>query len=186
MRILAILFLIPCIALHAPPARCQSINTDTKVKEVKIPVGTSVDVELASFVTSETLETGDVMTFRAVTPVKIDGVTVIAPGAMCTAVVVKARKRRRWGRSGQLTFSMRDIIAVDDQRIPLQFGRAVKGEGKGVEVASGIVATGVLLWPIAPVALLWGLKKGKDAFIPTGKRFEVLTKSEVVVRVATE
>src|SRR5262245_10983211 len=133
MRILTILFLIASLALHVPPVACQSNSTSAKITEVKIPSGTRIDVELAFWFSSETLEKGDVITFRAVMPVKIDGLTVVASGAICTAVVVKAKKRRRWGRSGEITFNMRDIVAVDDQRIPLQFGRAVKGEGKKAE-----------------------------------------------------
>ena len=186
MRRLALFLLTACLTFQVPPVACQSNNTDSKFKEVKIPAGTAVDVELVYYVSSDSIQKGDVISFRAVEPVKIDGTTVVHARALCTAVVVKAKRRRRWGRSGEITFRMRDIIAVDDQRIPLEFGRAVQGEGKKAEVASGIAATGVLLWPIAPVALLWGLKKGEDAFIPAGKRFEVITKAEVIVRVPVE
>jgi hypothetical protein len=186
MRRLSILFLIASLSLHGYPAVGQSNSADSTVRTVKIPAGTTIDVELADSISSADIEKGDVITFRAAAPVKVDGIVVAAEGARCTAVVVKASKRRRWGRSGELTFSMRDIIAVDDQRIPLQFSRGVKGEGKGVEVASAITTTGLLLWPIAPVALLWGLKRGEHAFIPAGKRFEVLTKEEVVVKVVEQ
>ncbi len=142
-----------------------------------------VEVELVTFVSSESTEKGDRLTFRALDAVKIDGVTVIQPGARCTAVVVKAKRRRHWGRGGQLAFTMRDIVAVDEQRIPLKFMREVTGDGRVIEVASAIAATGVLLWPIAPVSLLWGLKKGEDVVIPAGKRFEVLTSDDVTVKV---
>jgi hypothetical protein len=152
--------------------------------EVKIPAGTSVEIETAFDISSAYVEEGDAISFRAVGPVKVNGVTVIAPGALATALIVKAKKRGHWGRSGHLAWSMRDIVAVDGQRIPLRFEREAAGEGKGGEVATKTVVTGALLWPIAPVALLWGFKKGKDAVIPAGKRFVTFVSTDAVVRVA--
>lgn len=155
-----------------------------KVTEVKVPKGTPVEVETAYEVSSANAEEGDAISFRVVSPVKVDGVTVIAAGALATGLIEKAKRRGHWGRAGQLGWSMRDTVAVDEQRVPLQFGRATQGEGKGGEVATKTVVTGVLLWPIAPVALLWGFKKGKNAVIPVGKRVEAFTSADLVVRAA--
>src|SRR5262245_45699187 len=121
MRRLTTLLLFPSLALHVYPAEVQlksADSYDSKARPIKIPAGPGIDVELADSISSADTEKGDVITFRAAAPVKVDGIVVVAEGARCTAVVAKANKRRRWGRSGELTFSMRDIIAVDDQRIP--------------------------------------------------------------------
>jgi hypothetical protein len=159
-------------------------ETRPKVTEVKVPKGTPVEIETAYEVSSANAEEGDAISFRVVSPVKVDGVTVIAAGALATGLIEKAKRRGHWGRPGQLGWSMRDTVAVDGQRVPLQFGRATRGEGKGGEVATKTVVTGVLLWPIAPVALLWGFKKGKNAIIPVGKRVEAFTSADLVVRAA--
>ena len=180
MRTILPIILILLLVVHVYPAHGQSSSE----RLIKIPTGTQIEVELVHLITSESTEKGDLLTFRSLDAVKIDGVVVIEPGARCTAVVVKAKRRRHWGRGGQLAFTMRDIVAVDEQRVPLQFMREVTGDGRVAEVASAIAATGVLLWPIAPLSLLWGLKKGEDVVIPVGKRFVVTTRSDVMVRVS--
>jgi hypothetical protein len=189
---LSVLLILTLVAPASPQEGGRPSVTDaqagdtgprSKVAEVKVPKGTPVEIETAYEVSSATAEEGDAISFRVVSPVKVDGVTVIAAGALATGLIVKAKKRGHWGRAGQLGWSMRDTVAVDDQRVPLQFGRVTEGEGKGGEVATKTVVTGVLLWPIAPVALLWGFKKGKHAVVPLGKRVEAFTSADVVVRV---
>jgi hypothetical protein len=165
-----------------PNGTCGQLNS----VEVKIPAGTSVEIEAAYDISSAYVEEGDAISFRAVGPVKVDGVTVIAPSALATALVVRAKQRGHWGRSGRLAWSMRDIVAVDGQRIALRFEREAAGEGKRGEVATKTLVTGALLWPvfpIAPVALLWGFKKGKHAVIPAGKRFVTFVNTDAVVSV---
>ena len=164
----------------------NGMSGQLKSVEVKIPAGTSVEIETAFDISSAYVEEGDAISFRAVGPMKVDGVTVIAPSALATALVVKAKKRGHWGRSGHLAWSMRDIVALDGQRISLRFEREAVGEGKAGEVATKTVVTGGLLlplWPIAPVALLWGFKKGRDAVIPAGKRFVTFVSTDAVVSV---
>lgn len=171
----------------ATGSRANGTSGQLKSVEVKIPTGTSVEIETAFDISSAYVEEGDAISFRAVGPVKVNGLTVIAPSALATALIVKAKKRGHWGRSGKLAWSMRDIVAVDGQRIPLRFEREAAGEGKGGEVATKTVVTGGLLlplWPIAPVALLWGFKKGRDAVIPAGKRFVTFVSTDAVVSVA--
>jgi hypothetical protein len=53
------------------------------------------------------------------------------------------------------------------------------GDSKGAKVATQMVLTAALLPLIAPVALLHGFKRGENAILPAGKRFEVLTLGEV-------
>ena len=76
------------------------------------------------------------------------------------------------------------MTAVDGTRIPLasSAGRVV-GDSKGAKVATQMILTGALLPLIAPVALLHGFKRGENAFVPAGKRFEVSVGSDATVAV---
>lgn len=47
-------------------------------------------------------------------------------------------------------------------------------------MATGVIVTGVLFWPAAP---LWGFKKGKDAKVPAGQRFDVTVHGNAIVQV---
>jgi hypothetical protein len=44
-----------------------------------------------------------------------------------------------------------------------------------------MIITGALMPLIAPVALLHGFKRGKDAYIPAGKRYSIFVEGNVPV-----
>jgi hypothetical protein len=129
----------------------------TQLMQVTIPDGTPLEIECAYTVSSADVEEGSAVSFAVVHPIVIDGVTVIARGARATARVTKAKKGGSWGRAGQLAWTMQDVVAVDASRVPLEFNKSTKGVSKGGTVATGVIVTGVLFWPAAP---LWGFKKG--------------------------
>lgn len=157
----------------------QLRDVPLQLTQVTIPDGTPLEVECAYTVSSGEVEEGSAVSFSVVHPVVINGVTVIARGARATARVTKAKKGGSWGRAGQLAWAMQDVVAVDGSRIPLEFSKSTKGDSKGGTVATGVIVTGVLFWPAAP---LWGFKKGKDAKVPAGQRFEVVVHGNAAVQ----
>ena len=157
-------------------------ETAPVLSAITIPDGTPLEIEVAYTVSSGDVEEGTPISFNVVQPLKINGNTVIARGARATARVTKAKKGASWGRAGQLAFAMQDVVAVDGSRVPLQFGKSTKGDSKGGTVATGMVVTGLIFLPAAP---LWGFKKGKDAKIPAGRRFDVIIHGDTLVNVKT-
>jgi hypothetical protein len=171
--------LAPAAVIAAAP-RQDAATPQQAVPEIKVPAGTKIEVEAAHTVSSKDLKDGDAITFLTILPLIIDGKTVIEKGAIVTARVTKAKKGGSWGRAGQLAFTMQDVVAVDNSRIPLEFAQAGKGDSKGGTVATGAIVTGLIFLPAAP---LWGFKKGKNAVIPQGKRLEVMIHADVTVKV---
>ena len=159
-----------------------SSDNSAVLTEISIPDGTPLEVESTFNVSSGEVEEGSPVSFTVVHPVKINGITVVASGARATARVTKAKKGGSWGRAGTLAWEMRDVVAVDGSRIPLEFAKRTKGDSKGGTVTTAVIVTGVLFWPAAP---LWGFKKGKDAKVPAGSRFEVAVHGNAVVKVRT-
>jgi hypothetical protein len=149
--------------------------------KAKIPNGTSVEVEAPFTVTSQEVRKGDVISFRVVNPVIVDGITIIAPGATATARVVKASRGGHFGRAGRLAWTMQDVTAVDGTRIPLEAGGRLVGDSKAAKVATKMILTGALLTFAAPVVLLYGFKRGDNAILPAGKRFEVFVHGDAEV-----
>ena len=164
----------------------------TPIRDVKLPAGTPIDIESAYTVSSLDLRPNDYLSFRVLIPIKVDGVTVIEKGALVTGRVVEAKRGRHWGKAGRLSWTMVDVVSTDGTRIPLQTqkdlsgGRTgIKGTSHGGEVATKTVVLGALmapLFPIAPLALMSGFKRGEDAILPQGKRFVVFVQAETLVK----
>jgi hypothetical protein len=155
-------------------------DASSVLNEITVPEGTPLEVESTFNVSSGEVQEGSAVSFTVVHPVKINGITVISAGARATARVTKAKKGGSWGRAGTLVWEMKDVVAVDGSKVPLEFANRTKGDSKGGTVATAVIVTGVLFWPAAP---FWGFKKGKDAKVPAGSRFEVAVHGNAVVKV---
>ena len=161
-------------------------------RELKLPAGTPIDIEATYTVRSIDFRPGDYLSFRVLVPVMIDGVTLIDKGSLVTGRVVEAKRGGHWGKAGRLSWTIQDVVAIDGTRVPLQAqkdlptGRnGIKGTSHGGEVATKTVLMGVLLapvFPIAPLALMSGFKRGEDAVLPQGKRFVVYVQTDTVVK----
>lgn len=145
-----------------------------KPAPVQVPDGTPIDIEAPYTINSMDFKPNDKISFRVVNPVKINDVTVIEQGATATARIDKAKRGGHWGKAGLFVFTMQSVTTTDGSQIPLRAASVrLRGDSKGATVATQMIITGALLPLIAPVALLHGFKRGKDAFIPAGKRYSV-------------
>ena len=141
---------------------------------LQIPDGTLIDIEAPYTLNSMDFKPNDKISFRVVNPVKINGVTVIEQGAVATGKIDKAKRGGHFGKAGLFIWTMQTVTGVDGTQIPLRVAPTrVRGDSKAAKVATQMILTGALLPLIAPVALLHGFKRGKDAFIPAGKRYSV-------------
>jgi hypothetical protein len=173
-------------------AAASSAPAPSQPRELKLPAGTPLDIESTYTVSSVDFRPGDYLSFRVLVPVMIDGVTLIERGSLVTGRVVEAKRGGHWGKAGRLSWTIQDVVATDGTRVPLQAqkdlpaGRnGIKGTSHGGEVATKTVLMGVLLapvFPIAPLALMSGFKRGEDAVLPQGKRFVVFVQTETVVK----
>ena len=150
---------------------------------VSVPVGTIVEMETAYTINSQLTRRGDAVTFRVVNPVVVDGQIIIEKGATATALVTKAERGGHWGRAGRIAWTMKEVTAADGSRLPLQFNGRMVGDSKGAKVATQMVVMGALMWPIAPVVLFHGFKRGENAIVPEGKRFDATVFAAATVNV---
>jgi hypothetical protein len=166
-----------CGATPAPPA-----PRPARV-QVRVPAGTPVELETAYTINSQLVRAGDAVSFRVVNPVVVNGQVVVEKGATATALVTKAERGGHFGRAGRLAWMMKEVTAADGSRIPLQFSGRTVGDSKGAKVATSMVLTGAVFWFMPPVALLHGFKRGENAVVPEGKRFEAAVFGETTVNV---
>ena len=191
-------FFLVTFILH-PLLRCpnvaaqelqQSQSSDTVVPAVgkpavrQIPDGTPIDIEAPYTFRSIDFKPNDKISFRVVNPIKIDGVTLIEQGAIATGRIDRAKRGGHWGKAGLFVWTMQTVTAVDGSQVPVRaVSVRLRGDSKGAKVATQMIITGALMPFIAPVALLHGFKRGKDAFIPAGKRYSVFVEGHASVKV---
>ncbi|MET0647840.1 MAG: hypothetical protein ABW208_14585 [Pyrinomonadaceae bacterium] len=150
---------------------------------VLVPAGTPVELETAYTINSQLVRAGDDVSFRVVNPVIVNGQVVIEKGAAATAVVTKAERGGHFGRAGRLAWLVKEVTAANGTRIPVQFSGRTVGDSKGGQVATRMVLTGAVFWFAPPVALLHGFKRGKNAIVPEGKRFDAAVSGAATVNV---
>ena len=156
------------VAAETPPP------TQEAKPVIQIPDGTQIDIEAPYTLNSMDFKPKDTISFRVVNPIKVNGVTMIEQGAVATGTIDKAKRGGHFGKAGLFVWTMQTVTAVDGSQIPLRVAPTrVRGDSKAAKVATQMIITGALLPLIAPVALLHGFKRGKDAFIPAGKRYSV-------------
>jgi hypothetical protein len=200
----------------AEPAAEQSIQQSqssapdssavTPTSEFKIPEGTPIEVEVAYTVNSLDMNPGEQISFRVLVPIVIDGVTLIEKEALVTARIIQAKRGGHWGKAGKLSWSMEDVIAVDNSRVPLAPESAsrnealwslenksskgnenaknlgsVKGTSRSGEVAARAIVSGVFF---PPLGLLHGFKRGENAILREGRRFVVSVGRNTTVKFA--
>jgi hypothetical protein len=175
---------------------------------VKVPAGTPIEVEAAYTVSSLDMRPGELVSFRVLVPIIIDGVTAIEKDALVTARVTLSKRGGHWGKSGRLIWAMEDVVAADNTRILLdpvthsrdealwklenkskdaksgnsQTGQGgIKGTSHKKEVVTRTVIAAAIFPPLAPLALIHGFKRGENAVLPEGKRFMVAVRNEATV-----
>lgn len=146
----------------------------TSESGLQIPDGTPIEIESPYTLRSIDFKPNDKISFRVVNPIMINGVKVVEADAIATGRIDKAKRGGHWGKAGLFVWTMQTVTAVDGSQIPLRVApQRLRGDSKGGTVATQMIITGALMPLIAPVALLAGFKRGKDAFIPAGKRYVV-------------
>jgi len=181
-----------------------SSTTRPAIREVKLAAGTLIEVEVAYTVNSIDVKPGERISFRVLVPIMVDGVTVIERDALVTARVTQAKRGGHWGKAGRLAWSMEDVVAVDNARIPLAPETAaradklwslenkrtnnesaigqgrVKGTSHAGEVAAMTIVTGAFF---PPLALMNGFKRGENAVLHEGRRFVVSVGKDTTVKI---
>lgn len=195
------LFIIATIQAQSPAATTGAANSvqvsqsesstspATPTRELKIPAGTAVEIETAFTVNSLDVRPEELISFRVIVPIKVDGQTVIEKNSLVTGRVIQAKRGQHWGKAGKLSWTMQDVVAVDLTRVPIQAQRdssvaenRVKGTSHGGQVATEMIVLGGLLWVAAPLVLLHGFKRGENAVLPEGKRFVVYVQRDTIVK----
>ena len=181
-NVLHVMSIVPNGPPNLPEANGTNATPPIQISKVTMPKGLPVTVETLYPVSSKDFKLNGTIAFSVVSPIFINGVLAIPRGTIARAKIVRLKKAGMWGRGGALTFEMEQIVAIDGTRVPVQLTAATDGENRSGVLAVGAAATSALVFPYtAPVAIVWGLKKGDDAVVRGNKEFSAVISSDTEV-----
>ncbi len=168
----------PPPASQSQPANAQPTAPS---KGFVLEDGTAVTLRLGRSLSSADAHAGERVDFEVAEEVSVNRIVVIPKDSRASGTVITAHKKRRMGRAGKLDVSIDGVQLADGDRATL---RAVK-EGQGGShtgiMAGGMVATSLIVWPVAPVFLLM---HGKDVTIPKGTEVTAYISGDVKLDLA--
>jgi len=170
------------MAPNGPPALTAIDPNRPTPPAVTILAGTPIEVETPRATSSRNAAVSDQITFVVARRVYVNKVLVVDRGAVARGRVVKVRRASLMGRPGMLAWEMEYVVGVDGSRIPIQLSGKQVGKDTWATIVGAGVATGAVIFPYsAPVALIWGLKKGDEAVLRGSRVFSAAVAADAQV-----
>lgn len=126
---------------------------------------TPILLRLIRNVSSADAHVGDSVDFEVLEDVAVNGILVIPKGSVAVGTVTEAQSKRRLGRAGKLEIVLDYVRLTDTDKAAIRAVKDAKGGSHVVGMTAGIVATGLLFFPVAPLFLLI---RGNDITVPKG------------------
>lgn len=162
-------------ATTEPAAPAAAPATPATPGRVRLAKGAELEIELVAPLSSATSKLGERFAIRLVQPIVVDGVTVVAAGALGEGEIIDARGAGHSGRQGKLVVSARFLDLN---------GRQVRVRGMTL-IAAGTsrvdLATGMAMVPYIGLATI--LVRGGDIEFPAGMRATVKLAEDVEIDV---
>lgn len=140
-------------------------------KKVMIKAGTIIPLQSVNSVKAADVEEGQVVDFRVVQDVNIDGICAIQRGTLVKGKVIEARKSSLAGTKGRLAISITNMNLPNGE--PLFFTNTdIRINGKNRTPLA--VVLGVLVWPCIFIP-------GSKAVMPAGYEVQATVASNTMV-----
>ncbi len=151
-----------------------------EMNEVTLFPDTLVRIKMITPLDTRQNREGDAFTFEASEDVYVNGVLVIAKGAVGEGKILKVQQARNFGRDAKLDLSFDTLQAFDGTEVQTFLGDKAKEETKSLAKAAGATVAGLIV--LGPVGVVGGaFIHGKDVTIPAGAELYIQTKAEASV-----
>lgn len=174
--------MLAMLSPSSPNAENTSISNEQSLSDAPVEIilqdKTPVKLRLTRELSSADALAGENVDFEVVEDVKIGEVVVIKRDATAIATVTNARPKRRLGRGGKLDVVLNSVQLASGEKVALSASREARGTGKVGAMTGGLVATGILFFPAAPLFLFM---KGKNISIPKGTEITGYINGETVL-----
>ena len=88
-------------------------------RSITIPVGTSIPLILNYSINSKEAKQGNIIDFEVAQDIYINEQVAIPMGTAATAEIIKASKRKCWGKPGKLVIRIKELQLSNGTKIPL-------------------------------------------------------------------
>jgi hypothetical protein len=141
----------------------------------RIPLVTPVEIELLESVSSETLHAGQSVAFKLSQDLEAHGEKLLAAGTPVRGTVATANAAGHWGKAGAFDLKLEPLKLADGTEIRLDFHRPTRVSTRAEKANEGVQTTLVAMYyfPLIPVALQAGSRKGKPFKVRAGERYRV-------------
>lgn len=151
-----------------------------EMSEVTLFQDTLVRIKMVTPLDTRQNREGDAFTFEASEDVYVNGVLVIAKGAVGEGKVLKVQQARNFGRDAKMELSFDTLQAFDGTEVQTFLGDKAKEETKSLAKAAGATVAGLIV--LGPVGVVGGaFIHGKDVTIPASSELYIQTKAEASV-----
>ena len=166
-----------------PSSQSQPANAQPTApsKGFVLEDGTAVTLRLGRRLSSADAHTGDRVDFEVAEELSVNRIVVILRDSPASGTVITAHKKRRMGRAGKLDVSIDSVQLADGEKATLRAVKESQGGSHTGIMAGGMVATSLIVWPVAPVFLLM---HGKDVTIPEGTEVTAYISGDVKLDLA--
>ncbi len=163
------------------PSPTPSNQSNPQPKGFVLEDGTPVRIRINRTVSSADAHVGDTIDFEVLEDVQLDGLLIVAKGALAFATVTEAQAKRRMARGGKLDINIDYVKLLDGEKAALRAVKEMKGGGHTAAMTGGIVATSLVFFPAAPFFLFM---HGKDITIPKGTEITAYANGDMKLDIA--
>jgi PEGA domain len=153
----------------------------TSAKGFVLEEATPVNLRFNRTVSSADAHAGDTVDFEVLQDISVNGTLVIPKGGVAFGTVTEAQPKRRMARGGKLEINIDFVKMVNGDKAALRAVKAGKGGGHTGAMTAGIVATGLVFFPAAPLFLFM---HGKDITMPKGAEFTAYINGDLKLDIA--
>jgi hypothetical protein len=169
---------LPPPSRQSQPANAQPTASS---KGFVLEDGTAVTLRLGRSLSSADAHAGDRVEFEVAEEVSVNRIVVIPKDSLASGAVITAHKKRRMGRAGKLDVNIDSVQLADGEKATLRAVKESQGGSHTGIMAGGMIATSLIVWPVAPVFLLM---HGKDVTIPKGTEVTAYISGDVKLDLA--
>src|SRR5271157_684312 len=140
-------------AQPAAPQQTGEASNFTSAKGFVLEEATPVKLRFSRTVSSADAHVGDTVDFEVLQDVSVNGTLVISKSGVAFGTVTEAQPKRRMARGGKLEINIDYVKLLNGDKAALRAVKEGKGGGHTGAMTAGIVATGIVFFPAAPLFL---------------------------------